>query len=130
MRTPLNRILYGLILASTMAYGYDYASVRRRMNANKPGDPFDVVTYPHVLAIPQKGNKVDYELDAQSPMESDPCVHSLFPHYGYTPCWYVLRKSKSPTQMMIVFPHAQAEQAAEKVVYFVIPSEARNLSSI
>ena len=103
MRTPLNRILYGLILASTMAYGYDYASVRRRMNANKPGDPFDVVTYPHVLAIPQKGNKVDYELDAQSPMESDPCVHSLFPHYGYTPCWYVLRKSKSPTQMMIVF---------------------------
>jgi len=102
MRTPLNRTLYGLILAITMAYGYDYASVRRRMSAKKPGDPFDVVTYPHLLAIPQKGNKVDYELDAQSPMESDPCVHSLFPHYGYTPCWYVLRKSKSPTQMMIV----------------------------
>ena len=104
MQTPLNRILYGLILASTMAYGYDYASVRRRMNAKKPGDPFDVVTYPHLLAIPLKGNKVDYELDAQSPMESDPCVHSLFPHYGYTPCWYVLRKSKSPTQMTIVLP--------------------------
>ena len=87
-----------------MAYGYDYASVRRRMSAQKPGDPFDVVTYPHLLAIPQKGNKVDYELDAQSPMESESCVHSLFPHYGYTPCWYVLRKSKSPTQMMIVLP--------------------------
>jgi hypothetical protein len=104
MRTPLNRILYALILVVAMAYGYDYASVRRRMNAKKPGDPFDVVTYPHLLAIPLKGNKIDYELDAQSPMESDPCVHSLFPHYGYTPCWYVLRKSKSPTQMMIVLP--------------------------
>jgi hypothetical protein len=104
MRTPLKRILYALLPLVAMAYGYDYASVRRRMSAQKPGDPFDVVTYPHLLAIPQKGNKVEYALDAQSPMESDPCVHSLFPHYGYTPCWYVLRKSKTPTQMMIVFP--------------------------
>jgi hypothetical protein len=103
MRAPLNRVLYSLILLIALAYGYDYASVRRRMSAHKPGDPFDVVTYPHLLAIPQKGNKVDYELDAQSPMESESCVHSLFPHYGYTPCWYVIRKSKSPTQMMIVF---------------------------
>jgi hypothetical protein len=104
MRTQLIRILYALLLLLAMAYGYDYASVRRRKSAQKPGDPFDVVTYPHLLAIPQKRNKIDYELDAQSPMESESCVHSLFPHYGYTPCWYVLRRSKSPTQMMIVFP--------------------------
>jgi hypothetical protein len=103
MRTQSIRILYALILLLALAYGYDYASVRRRMSAQKPGDPFDVVTYPHLLAIPQKGNKIDYELDAQSPMESESCVHSLFPHYGYTPCWYVVRRSKSPTQMTIVF---------------------------
>jgi len=102
MRAPWNRILYAIILLIALTYGYDYASVRRRMSAQKPGDPFDVVTYPHLLAIPLKGNKVDYELDAQSPMESKSCVHSLFPHYGYTPCWYVLRKSKNPTQMMIL----------------------------
>jgi hypothetical protein len=104
MRIPWNRVLYVSILLLALTYGYDYASVRRRMSTQKPGDPFDVVTYPHLLAIPQKGNKVDYELDAQSPMESDPCVHSLFPHYGYIPCWYVLRKSKKPTQMTIVLP--------------------------
>jgi hypothetical protein len=103
MRTYLNRIIYAAITLLAMAYGYDYASVHLRVNAQKPGDPFDVVTYPHILAIPEKGNKIEYALDAQSPMKSDPCVHSLFPHYGYTPCWYVLRKSKSPTQMMIVF---------------------------
>jgi hypothetical protein len=102
MRPEYKRVLYALLMLLALAFGYDYASVRRRMSAQKPGDPFDVLTYPHLLAIPQKGNKVDYELDAQSPMESDPCVHSLFPHYGYTPCWYVLRKSKSPTQMTIV----------------------------
>jgi hypothetical protein len=87
-----------------LAYGYDFASVRRRMSAKNPRDPFDVVTYPHLLAIPLKGNKVDYELDAQTPMESESCVHSLFPHYGYTPCWYVLRRSKNPTQMTILAP--------------------------
>jgi len=103
MRTQSIRILYSLILLLAVAYGFDYASVRRRRSAQKPGDPFDVVTYPHLLAIPLKGNKVDYELDAQSPMESESCVHSLFPHYGYTPCWYVVRRSKRPTQMMIVF---------------------------
>ena len=104
MRTSWNRLIYALVMLLALTYGYDYASVRRRMSAQRAGDPFDVVTYPHLLAIPQKGNKVDYELDAQTPMESESCVHSLFPHYGYTPCWYVLRKSKNPTQMMIVFP--------------------------
>jgi len=102
MRAYWNRIFYALLLLLALTYGYDYASVRRRMSAKKPGDPIDVVTFPHLLAIPQKGNKVDYELDAQSPMESVSCVHSLYPHFGYTPCWYVLRTSKNPTQMTIV----------------------------
>jgi hypothetical protein len=104
MRTQMIRTLYALLLLVAVAYGYDFASVRHRMSAQKSGDPFDVVTYPHLLAIPQKGNKVEYALDAQSPMESDRCVHSLFPHYGYTPCWYIIRKSKSPTQMTIILP--------------------------
>ena len=103
MPLTTRRFIYAIILLLAMTYGYDYASVRRRMAAQKQGDPFDVVTYPHLLEIPQKGNKVDYELDATSPMESQPCVHSLFPHSGYTPCWYILWRSKSPTQMTIVF---------------------------
>jgi len=103
MRQNSIRILYAFLIVLAVVYGYDFASVRRRMSAQKPGDPFDVITYPHLLAIPHKGNKVEYALDALSPMESESCVHSLFPHYGYTPCWYVLRKSKTPTQMMIVF---------------------------
>ncbi len=103
MRTYLGKVIYALLMVIAVTYGYDYASVRRRMNAQKPGDPFDTVTYPHILAIPEKGNKVEYALDAQSPMETESCVHSLFPHYGYTPCWYVVRRSKSPTPMTIVF---------------------------
>jgi len=62
MRPISKPIVLALLLFFAIAYAYDYASVRRRMNAQKTGDPFDVVTYPHLLAIPQKGNKVDYEL--------------------------------------------------------------------
>jgi len=104
MRKYLLRVLYVLLAVFALVYGYDYASVRHRMSANKQGDPIDVVTYPHLLAIPQKGNKVEYALDAQSPMESQTCVHSLFPHVGYSPCWYVLRRAKTPTQMTFLFP--------------------------
>ena len=103
IRKLIPKIAYGLLLAIGLIYGYDFASVRHRMTAQKPGDPFDTVSYPHLLAIPIKGNKVDYELDAVNPIETDPCVHSIFPHYGYTPCWYVLRQSKNPTSMMIIF---------------------------
>jgi hypothetical protein len=69
------------------------------MSEQRQGDPFDVVNYPHILAIPQKGNRVEYALDAVSPMESEPCIHSLFPHFGYMPCWYVKRKAQNPTPM-------------------------------
>jgi hypothetical protein len=103
MRNLLTKIIYALLIVIALTYGYDYASVRRRMSAQKPGDPFDTVSYPHLLAIQVKGNKVDYELDAVNPIETDPCVHSLFPHSGYTPCWYVIQRSKSPTPMTIIF---------------------------
>ena len=103
-RSILKQIILALLLLLAIVYGYDYASVRRRMRAQKQGDPFDVVTYPHLLVIPQKGNKVEYALDAQSPMQSDPFVNSLFPHFGYRPCWYVRRRAKTPTQMTIVLP--------------------------
>jgi hypothetical protein len=102
MRAHLRQVICVVVAMLAAAYAYDDLSVRRRMSAQKPGDPVDVVTYPHLLAIPQKGNKVEYQLDAQSPMISEPCVHSLFPHFGYSPCWYVQRRARTPTQMTIV----------------------------
>ena len=102
MRVPLQRLLLAAAVLLAAVYVYDYLSVRHRMAARKQGDPFDVVTYPHVLAIPQKGNRVEYALDAQSPMMSEACVHSLFPHYGYAPCWYVNRMTATPTPMFLL----------------------------
>jgi hypothetical protein len=107
MRLVLKRISLVAVLLVACVYIYDYLSVRHRMGAQKQGDPFDIVVYPRVLAIPQKGNRVEYALDVQSPMESDSCVHSLFPHFGYTPCWYVNRKAQNPIPMVILFPALQ-----------------------
>ena len=103
-RPILKKLIVAFLFLLVIAYAYDYLSVRHRMSAQKQGDPFDVVTYPHLLVIPQKGNRVEYALDAQSPMESVSCVHSLFPHFGYPPCWYVRRRAKTPTQMTILDP--------------------------
>jgi hypothetical protein len=102
MRLLLQRILISVVVLLAAAYAYDYLSVRHRMAAGKQGDPFDTVTFPHLLAIPQKGNRVEYALDAQSPMMAEACVHSLFPHFGYAPCWYVRRTTAAPTQMFLL----------------------------
>ena len=104
MRVSPERILIAIALLAACVYAYDYLSVRHRISAQKLGDPFDVITYPHLLAIPQKGNRVEYALDAISPWASEPCVHSIFPHFGYTPCWYVNRKASTPTPMTILVP--------------------------
>ena len=102
MRFNLQRVLIAIIVLVAVTYAADYFSVRYRMAAHKQGNPFDQVTHPHLLAIPQKGNRVEYALDAQSPMISEPCVHSLFPHFGYTPCWYITRMAESPTTMFLL----------------------------
>jgi hypothetical protein len=102
MRFSLERLLIALLVLIAAVYAVDYISVRHRAAAQKMGDPFDVVTYPHLLEIPQKGNRVEYALDAQSPMMSEACVHSLFPQSGYLPCWYVHRKAQSATPMFFL----------------------------
>jgi hypothetical protein len=102
MRFSLQRLLITVAVLLAAVYACDYLSVRHRQAARKQGDPFDVVTYPRLLAISQKGNRVEYALDAESPMMSEHCVHSLFPHEGYTPCWYVSRRAQSPIPMVIL----------------------------
>ena len=103
MRLILKRVFLIAVMLVAILYIYDALSVRHRMSAQKQGDPFDVVVHPRILAIPHKGNRVEFALDAQSPMESESCVHSVFPHFGYTPCWYVNRRARNPIPMVIVF---------------------------
>ncbi len=93
------RILAAVIVALALAYVGDYAWFRVRMMHPKPADPLESFTGPRVLAIPEKGGKTSYEIDAQLPVQTTTCTHSWFPHAGCAPCWYVKPRLNQPIPM-------------------------------
>ena len=97
--TFAKRILIGFVAITTVAYAGDYLVVRVRVLHAKPADPFETLRALRVLAIPEKNGKTSYELDAQNPEQTVTCVHSLFPHSGYSPCWYVKPRINKPIPM-------------------------------
>jgi hypothetical protein len=96
-RTLAKRILVTLALA--LVYCGDYLWFRVRMTHPKPADPLESMKSLRVLAIPEKGGKTSYEIDQQNPEQTVTCVHSLFPHAGYSPCWYVKPRLNRPIPM-------------------------------
>jgi hypothetical protein len=93
------RGLIGVALALGLTYGSDYLYVRTRMFHPTPTVPFESLRTLRVLAIPEKNGKTEYEVDAQNPEQTVTCVHSLFPHSGYSPCWYVKPRINQPIPM-------------------------------
>ena len=75
-------------------YAGDYALLRYRA-ARNPG-VFGSVTVYHYLAIQKKANKVEYVFNGT---EDQTCVHSLFSHMGYRPCWYSERHTEQRTNI-------------------------------
>lgn len=92
----LKRILAGLVIAFLAVYASDYFYLRIRMVHRTPTNPFESMTRTRVLAIPQKSGKFDYQIDETQPVETLTCVHSLFPHYGDQPCWYLKPRLNQP----------------------------------
>jgi hypothetical protein len=82
-----------LILCLAALWLGDYVSVRYRMLHKTAADPVESIVVHPIYAIPHKDGKDEFDFgDA----ENVTCVHSLFPHLGYNPCWYVLRESQKP----------------------------------
>ena len=93
------RILIGALAALALVYCGDYLFLRLRMLHPKPADPFESIKSLRILAIPEKNGKTEYEMDAQNPEQTVTCVHSLFPHSGFSPCWYVKPRLNKPIPM-------------------------------
>jgi hypothetical protein len=75
-----------VLMALVLLYAGDYISARFRLpNGRQTLGSVDVQV---MWAIKQKDGRIDYEL---GDTETQPCLHSLFPHLGYTPCWYLVR---------------------------------------
>ena len=86
MKGVLLRIIVALVLIVLVTYAGDYLSVRYRIPKGR--DPLSTVTVQPYYAIHQKNGKIEYDF---APPEDQTCVRSLFPHFGYSPCWYVKR---------------------------------------
>ena len=98
-RHLLRRILIAAFAALALVFCGDYLSLRVRMLHPRAADPFESLKTLRVLAIPEKNGKTDYEVDARNPEQTVTCVHSLFPHSGYSPCWYVKPRINQPIPM-------------------------------
>jgi hypothetical protein len=80
------RILFTILAGMAALYVGDDLSVRYRIPRNR--DAFGVVTIRRFDAISQKNNKTEYVYEEPTTVT---CTHSLFPHFGYQPCWYLSR---------------------------------------
>ena len=64
----------------------EFVSIRYRIPGSR--EPLGTVQVTKLYAVAQKDGKTSYE--AGEP-ETQTCVNSIFPHLGYSPCWYVER---------------------------------------
>ncbi|MGA2098345.1 MAG: hypothetical protein ABSH39_18750 [Candidatus Acidiferrum sp.] len=108
IRSLVKGIVIAIVVAVVLTYLGDYISVRMRMKHSTANDPFETITALRILAIDEKGNKTEYSVDTINPQQTGTCVHSLFPHYGDPPCWYLKKKFAQPIPMAIfLFPKRQ-----------------------
>jgi hypothetical protein len=98
-QTILWRLAFFLVTAMAVLYAGDFISLRLRMRHSTATNPFETLTAPRVLAISEKGNKTEYQVDAENPTQIVTCVHALFPHDGYSTCWQVERTLHQPVPM-------------------------------
>jgi hypothetical protein len=90
----MTRALLCALLALSLVYVGDFVSVRYRIP--KTREPYGTVKVRRYYAVGLKSGKTDYMfLDPQNQV----CVHSLFPHLGYPPCWYLTRHPVKKIEM-------------------------------
>jgi hypothetical protein len=92
-------ILVGALGAIVLLYGGDYVYIRHKKNHPETGPALGTVNIQPIIAVPQKSGKEEYYLGDP---ETDSCVHSIFPHFGYAPCWYLNRKKNDIVPMTIL----------------------------
>jgi hypothetical protein len=93
------RFVKRTLLLLIAAYAGDCVWFRVRLIHPKPADPLESFTVPRILAIPENSGKTSYEIDQQNPEQTVTCVHSVFPHGGFAPCWYVRPRISRPIPM-------------------------------
>ncbi len=82
LKRLLKRAGIGAAALLLIWYIGDYISLKIRRA------PLSTVKVSKFYAVPQKDGKTSFE---PGETELQTCVNSMFPHLGYSPCWYVKR---------------------------------------
>jgi hypothetical protein len=84
----MKRALMVIVLALFILYVGDYLSVRYGIPKGRA--QFGVVKIQRYYAVGLKSGKTEFMFLGP---KNQLCVHSLFPHFGYSPCWYLTRRN-------------------------------------
>ena len=83
-----------VVASFALLYAGDYASVRWPIPRDR--NPLGTVEIQPYYAVPLKDGKTEFMF---LPPQNQVCVHSLFPHLGYNPCWYAKKKRNKRINM-------------------------------
>ena len=98
----------GAVALLAVVYIGDYAVLKYRISlvqrsgdspanaSNSPGSPLESVQVEQTYQIPHKDGRAEYDF---APPETVTCANSIFPHLGYSPCWYLKRHSRQTIPM-------------------------------
>jgi hypothetical protein len=110
-RSKLKLLTMIIGLAGAAAYGGDYLVAAHMMSGRRAANELGAVTTVPTYAIPHKDGRAEI-IVGDATIQA--CIHSLFPHFGYTPCWYLNRKqSKVKVMSQSQIPGGQAARVAE-----------------
>ena len=98
LRMRLRRLFLAAMLAvlgsGAIAFSLDYAVFRIRAATDR--NAYGTVRVNHYYAVLQKNGKTQFIFD---PPQDQTCVHTLFPHAGSLPCWYLTRHPDQRTDI-------------------------------
>ena len=88
LRWVLLRAIGVCALAALVVYLIDFCVLRFRAATHR--NAYSSVEVRPYYAVPRKDHRTEFMFDDP---RQEPCVNSLFPHEGDSPCWY-LRRNK------------------------------------
>jgi hypothetical protein len=84
----LKAILIAAPMLFVVLYAVDYLWLRFRMSHPQAGQAFEIVRF--YWATPIKGGKEEIFFDQP---QTETCARAIFPHLGYSSCWYSEHKT-------------------------------------
>lgn len=95
------RVALAALAALAILYAGDYASIKYRVTRAgnavvTPAGPLESVQVQQTYEIPHKDGRAEF---AFAQPQNVTCARSIFPHLGYSPCWYVKRHTQQVVPM-------------------------------